>query len=753
MMAKVEGSTVQTARDLEFQDEEERLHAVVAHIKSELRLMEGRLPPLSPTSEVVRSIREVEQEIESSLRSALVQPYFGRVDYVMHDVEQTDGRLAEIEPHDGRLQESIYLGRTHLDGTNVISWTAPAASLFYGEDDVDGYEAPAGFIRVRVDLKRFLEIRKGELQEITDRFRRWPPAYTTARQNLLEGRLARVGGDSAQLEVIVETIEPEQYRSIANVSDKVLIVQGAAGSGKSEIGLHRIAFLLSPHSDIPERERPTPGTTMFVGPSRAFLEYAAEILPDLGVTERVHQVRFSDWRTGQMSRRVQVKPRIWSELLARGNARRFNLKAEEFKGSLAMADAIERRVAELSRGIRRRLLSRGSFSVPTTPFLVDEKLIKSAVLTMFQGAAGRRPLNRRRQDFIDRIANMALSAGYGGRSAAGAEAESRWKFLRSRAERWCEREWPQLDFRGEYAALLSDAEAIHVAAGPDAGAEIARSLAASALSIPQYGFDDSDAGALAYFDHLLNGTIERRYRHVVVDEAQDISPIEFKLLAECSTNNWFTVLGDTAQRLMPYRGISGWRAVERVFGRSEIEVQRARRSYRSNVYITRSNNRILRTFDANILAPIPFERHGHRVEYNRHGNTRDMYQAVIDDIQRIRSLDGFEDSSIAVLVRDQANLNRFQQYCQHQRFTEISLITEEHYGDSRTVLARIPDVKGLEYDAVIVIGVNESFSDSTFNKRLLYLATTRARHYLGIHWSGRQSQILKSISHRGIVSR
>ena len=251
-------------------------------------------------------------------------------------------------------------------------------------------------------------------------------------------------------------------------------------------------------------------------------------------------------------------------------------------------------------------------------------------------------------------------------------------------------------------------------------------------------------------DHLLNGTITRSYRHIVVDEAQDISPIEFKLLAASSVNNWFTVLGDTAQRLTPYRGVRGWRDVERVFGRSEIEVQRARRSYRSSRQITEFNNRVLRTFDKNILAPIPFEREGHRVEYSRHKDTDAMYQGVIDDIERVRSLDGLKDAVAAVLVRDQRNLNRFREFCEKRGVDGIVRVGQEQHSDSRTVLARIPDVKGLEYDAVIVMGVNDSFGDTVFNKKLLYLATTRAKHYLGIHWSGKQSPILEVVSDRGI---
>ena len=130
--------------------------------------------------------------------------------------------------------------------------------------------------------------------------------------------LSQTGAEDGHLQIIVETIEPEQYESISNTSDKVLVIQGAAGSGKSEIGFHRIAYLLSPFNDLPERNRPTPGTTLFIGPSQAFLEYAADILPQLGIRDRVQQTRFSQWMVGQMSRRPRREAMIWKSLLARG---------------------------------------------------------------------------------------------------------------------------------------------------------------------------------------------------------------------------------------------------------------------------------------------------------------------------------------------------------------------------------------------------------------------------------------------------
>ena len=130
-----------------------------------------------------------------------------------------------------------------------------------------------------------------------------------------------------------------------------------------------------------------------------------------------------------------------------------------------------------------------------------------------------------------------------------------------------------------------------------------------------------------------------------------------------------------------------------------------------------------------------------------------MYQSIVDDIDRIQSLDGLEGATVAVLTRDQRNLNRFRDFCEASNVGGVALVTQEHHSEARTVLGRIPDVKGLEYDAIIVMGVNDSFRDTVFNKKLLYLATTRAKHYLGIHWSAQQSPILKSISDRGVAWR
>ena len=128
-----------------------------------------------------------------------------------------------------------------------------------------------------------------------------------------------------------------------------------------------------------------------------------------------------------------------------------------------------------------------------------------------------------------------------------------------------------------------------------------------------------------------------------------------------------------------------------------------------------------------------------------------MYQAVVRQVDTIRSLDGLEEATIAILVRDNTQLNRFERFCAVSGETGIARFSDDHVAASRTVMGRTSEAKGLEYDAVIVMGVNETFRDTLFNQKLLYIATTRAKHHLSLFWSGKQSPIPNSVSDRGVV--
>ena len=465
------------------------------------------------------------------------------------------------------------------------------------------------------------------------------------------------------------------------------------------------------------------------------------------------QTTFGEWVSSLHSKRLSIRSRIWNHLLDKGELRDYDAEAESFKGSIAMADALDRHVLELARSVRAALRDVQPFRVRIsgdTQGAVTKGDVRDATADALSGGGSQPMLNRQRRRFFRLLTDNIVSRAGGIGRRRPDEARQFRRDIEARLENSPVADaWPVFSSHEVYAGLFNDPEQFSQLTSYQVSRETAAAMARGIRMMTNPEFNDPDRAALTYLDHLLNDTITARFNHIVVDEAQDLSPLDFKLLRLASTNGWFTILGDTSQRLMPHRGIRRWRDLDRVLGRAITTVQHARLSYRATKQITRFNNRILRQFDTTIDAPLPFDRDGHRVEYVTYDRSEDMYRGVVGELTRIRTLQGLEGARIGILVRDQRNLNAFYEYCQQYGEVEVAKFGEESL-DSPTVLARISVTQGLEYDAVVVLGVNESFHSTEFNRKLLYLACTRAKHYLALHWFGARSPILNEISDRGI---
>ena len=248
-----------TNEDPAYREEAHKLAEVVRYITDQHHNMKGQMPATAAHQEAADAIQQILQENADTLYSALERPYFGRIDYFdKGDIASVQGQVDE-EPDDlAKQRRKVYLGITFIPGHDVFSWTAPVAKLWYTQSYEDGYTAPRGYIPTRVDLKRYLRIRESRLEDLNDIFRRQLPAPDTARQGILTEALSGVGSDDGHLQVIVETIEPDQYESIANVSDRVLIVQerreaARARSGCTESPTCCLRTTRFPHASGPRR--------------------------------------------------------------------------------------------------------------------------------------------------------------------------------------------------------------------------------------------------------------------------------------------------------------------------------------------------------------------------------------------------------------------------------------------------------------------------------------------------------------------
>ena len=277
--------------DAEFRNEERHLNDVVGSIDERIERGEAMGPVHAGTPQAADIIKDMQDDDLTQAQRVRNRPYFGRIDYSTEE----EGDVF-----------TIYIGDVNLNNENpryfIASRNAPIAELYYDPAGAT-YKEPSGYVDATVYLKRMLTIEDSQLKDINDVLRL--PSGAIVQMGLpsriLDQRLS--GASGRQLVDIVQTIQSEQYRLIASTSSPVLIVQGAAGSGKSEIGLHRIDFILSRFSDIGALNRPTaPERVIMFGPSPAFLKYVERLLPDLDV-HGVRQTTVSNWLLDKFSSR------------------------------------------------------------------------------------------------------------------------------------------------------------------------------------------------------------------------------------------------------------------------------------------------------------------------------------------------------------------------------------------------------------------------------------------------------------------
>jgi DNA helicase IV len=430
--------------------------------------------------------------------------FFGRLDY-------------SSEPPGAYAGERYYVGRRHVHDAGgdpmVVDWRAPVSVAFYraGADDPQG-----------LALRRRFGFSGGELTAFEDeRFGGGSAAVTTGGRILTEEiERPRVG----PMRDIVATIQPEQDEIVrADVAVSVC-VQGAPGTGKTAVGLHRVAFLLYTH-----RERLKRGGALVVGPNRQFLKYIEQVLPALG--------------------ELDVAQTTVEELVVKGFAQRFAVRgadsaeAATVKGDARMAQVLHRALwANLSTPQDALTVPRGvrKFRVPVHEL---EEHIAAIRQRGVRYSAGRAMLG-------PRIAHTVLTR----MEAAGESPDDRVQDAVARSgpvRQLVDRLWPAVDPIRILFGLLSSAERLATASRglltedeqslicwERPGARIPRSPAGARWTAADAVLLDELADQLDRVHSLA---------HVVLDEAQDLSPMQCRAVGRRCATGSATVLGDAAQ--------------------------------------------------------------------------------------------------------------------------------------------------------------------------------------------------------------
>ncbi|OAK16383.1 DNA helicase UvrD [Bacillus wiedmannii] len=679
-------------------------------MKDTLRTMDDQLEQLEKIpvyygddfkEQILESMRESNRQ---NLRIGVQEPYFGRLDF------QEDGK-EDVMP--------IYIGKvgvSHKDTMKpiVIDWRAPVASMFYsftGGEELAFYQSPDGLVEGDVYLKRNISIRKRELERVVDTYVKGNEDVSHADDFLLY----RLGENKDnKLKDIVSTIQSEQNDIIRAERNLPLLIQGVAGSGKTTIALHRLAFLIYEYREQLEAER-----MIVFAPNSLFLDYISSVLPELGVGN-ISQTTFSDWALRMLDDSVKLKQT--EEKLKEA----FSINRDEekvmlgkLKGTLEFKSFIEERMVQFEKEL-----------IPTSDFEAWDKAIIPVedIKKWMQVEYKHYPLKKRRERLVGRMKRwieIELKK-YG-------ETNEK-KLLKKEATKRLNtymKFWPKMSALSLYSSILKSKEILEIL--PE---ELVKETEKNCRKKEVYV---EDLPALIYIHHRITGIeIGQKFHHVVIDEAQDFSPFQVYVLKEITLGNSFTILGDLSQAIYDYQGIEDWSAFKEVF--QETGYYELTRSYRSTKEIIEFANEIIKNAEIPVGLATPVFRSGEEVKVI---HAEDQFNEIMKTLKHLQNED----------VKTIAVIGRTDDECRdiYEKLTNAGLAVNVIEADQSKYEGGISVVpvylaKGLEFDAVLLIDVDEEhYKNTKHDAKLLYVGCTRSLHDLWIFHSGEASSLIKGL--------
>lgn len=596
------------------------------------RFEEGVQAGDDASEESVRAMLERRWRV---LSLVMDNPYFARIDF--HENEKPS-------------PNELYLGKTTIMDENkrvrAVDWRAPVASLYYeNRPGLAKYLCPEGTIEGELLLKRQFTCADGKLVSYDD-------IDITSDDELLRPYLTMAS--DVRLKNIIATIQAEQNRVIRADLGRDMIVQGSAGSGKTTVALHRIAYFVYTWA-----ERFTPDRFMILAPNNFFLQYIAPVLPDLGV-EDVMQWTFDDMFRTITGIKSPVEDPVAGLTSVMAGA---SPEERSYKCSLACRKDLDASVSEWEAS-----------NLPMAPLIVGitEVYPCGAIAELYRRQSPTLPIVTRVKDVKKQLDALV-------RDMSGGKAS----------------------VRNLLAPMLK----------PNVP-----ELYGKFLNTPKPKLTWEDLPPLLYLYHKLYGAADRMTRHIIIDEAQDFSPFAFSLLREIYPNAAFTVFGDLAQGIFPYRGVQSWEAINADIFKGQSLMAKLKKSYRTTIEIMEAAGKVLS--DKN-LAGEAFVRHGAPVDFKVALAPKEWQSIIAESAGKYS-----RHRQVAVITRTPSGCAALG------RFLKAPVVTGKDEPLPKG-LCVIPSAlsKGLEFDAVIIADA-ESYTQS--DDKLLYVAMTRAMHELTV---------------------
>lgn len=616
--------------------------------------------------------RQIEERIKALADLSHTPLFFGRLDYL---------HAPGADRAEGAEGERFYIGRRHVHDADgdpmVIDWRAPVSQPFYRASKTDPLD---------VGLRRRFGYTGGDLTAYEDEHLS-DPAEAAATSKLLQQEIERprVG----PMRDIVATIQPEQDEIVRSDLAGSLCVQGGPGTGKTAVGLHRVAYLLYAH-----RERLARTGTLVIGPNRSFLHYIEQVLPALG--------------------ELEVKQATVDDLVAHVEVR----GADEAPAAVVKGDA---RMAEV---LRRAV--RSHVTLPTEPVMVVRGSRRWRVPAYELESIVRELLDREirygaaREALPQRIAHAVLVQME--RSGEAPDDRVQDAVARNAAVKAAVKAiWPPVDPAKLVLRLLSDADFLAAHADGILTEDEQKTIlwTKPARSVKSVKWSAADAVLVDEATDLVQRT--HSLGHVVLDEAQDLSPMQYRAVGRRCTTGSATVLGDLAQGTTPWATRS-WEEALTHLGKSEAHVEELTAGFRVPTDVITYASRLLPHI-APGLTPVASVR--------ENPGFFDVRPST-DDAQDAQVVAACEESlrnegSTGLIAADA----RVPALAEALTAAGIGYLApgEETTYETRLTLVPASLAKGLEYDYVVLDepqAVVDGEPDERTGLRRLYVALTRA---------------------------
>ena len=638
-----------------------------------------------------------------------VMEYFDHERYVKEEMYRTiDKKLAEFtklkeSPYFGKVNfedngyaEQIYVGRYGLTPEGnfdaaIVDWRAPVASLFYkGTLGETSYKSPAGEVLVDILARRQIMIKKGKLEGFFD-------SDIDVKDDILQMILSSNAGE--KLKDIVMTIQKEQDEIIREERMKVVVVNGVAGSGKTTIALHRVAYLLYNF-----REQ-LGDKVLILGPNDIFIDYIGEVLPTLGESN-VNQQTFAHFVINEIGLNEPVIDfTAYLEEVLKGNEEVIN--EIKYKAGEGFISVLDKKCEDLENSY---------FNVQAAKFFDEEVVSIEEINDLFENYYKYMPLFRRSKK-IKRIITEKLkdkrdelvrnlNAEVKGKLASLTEEQlvieqNNIEFQRKIRIREIVRE---LMIQKENLAKWIDNESI-----VDIYKEFTNTENLSYLDLP----------AILYLMIKLDGKkSSKEIKHIVIDEAQDYSMLQFIVLKELTGCKSYTIVGDSNQRLIKVEEEPAMLKLKSLFG-GFVKNYALNKSYRSTFQIMEYASKLL---DENAI--VPFVRKGKfDVEEVEVKDEDDLIDTILETLE---DYDDENYDNIAIITKDKEELKKIAP--ELKKFTKLLAFDREDviYRGGKVIVPSYY-AKGLEFDGVIIV----NFDDNT-DDLVKYIMATRALHRLKV---------------------